>query len=290
MKHLFPLCLLVLFTSASLPALAQAESAPAATSQAPCTQAESTLETQLRTVLAIQDELSVLHYTCNGHSVDDTPATIRAATATLRPLCAQLQALPAPQLRQLCLLADAIIWQRDWLYCTYLAEHGITLDPIDALGLEVLAQLADNATHRLQSPATTAEEKAAWAGLLSLFGGKAALAAPRALLSARRGKDYKTALAFFKDLCAATALPDEAQSLQRIREQARVLDYLLQGGEAARLRLTHLLTSFDQARQNLHRDGLLPPAETAAPRPLSIARAQALEPLYTRLPALRELR
>lgn len=290
MKHLSRRLLLVLLASAGLPAAAQAESAPAATSQAPCTQAESTLEAQLRTMLAIQDELSLLHYTCNGQSVDDTPATIRAATARLRPLCAQLQALPAPQLRQLCLLADAIIWQRDWLYCTYLAEHGITLDPVDALGLEVLVQLADNATHRLQSPATTAEEKAAWAGLLSLFGGKAALAAPRALLSARRGKDYKTALAFFKDLCAATALPDEAQSLQRIREQARVLDYLLQGGEAARLRLTHLLTSFVQARQNLHRDGLLRPDETCPPRPLSKARQQALEPLYTRLPALRELR
>ncbi|MBQ9835106.1 MAG: hypothetical protein IJO34_02160 [Akkermansia sp.] len=287
MKH----HLLVLLATIALSTLAQANAVPAtATPSSPGIRAESTLEAQLRTIFAIQNELNLLYDTCNGTSVDDTPATIRAATAQLRPLCTQLQALPTPQLHQLCLLADAIIWQRDWVYCTYLAEHGITLDPADALGLEVPARLADKATHRLHSPATTAEEKAAWAELLSLFGGKTALPIPRQLLQSRRAKDYKTALTFFKDLCAAAAQPDEAQSIRSIREQAGVLDYLLQCGEADRLRLTHLLTAFAQARQNLRNDGMLPQDEAGALQPLSEARRQALEPIFTRLPALRELR
>lgn len=286
MKHFF--LLLMLLEAIGLPLCAQTVNIP--TSPAHDPQAESVMEAQLRTVFAIQDELSLLHYAGNGSSIDDTPDTIRAATARLRPLCAKLQNLPATQLHHLCLLADAIIWQRDWVYCTYLAEHGITLDPADALGMEVTARLADKAKQRLQSPATTAEEKAAWAELLSLFGDKEALTIPHSLLQSRRAKDYKTALAFFKDLCAATTQPDEVQSLQSIREQASVLDYLLQGGNADRIRLTHLLHAFAQARQNLHRDGLLPPDEAGTLRPLSEARKQALDTLYTRLPALRELR
>lgn len=269
---------------------------PAATAQvverAPqptCHQATTTPEQQLQTTLEAYNTLSELHAICNGISQDDTPATIRAATTRLRPLCARLQSLSTPQQRQICLLADAIIWQRDWVYCTYLAEHGITLDPEDSWGLELLAQLADKANRRMQSPRTTAEEKAAWGELLALFGGKSALPIPRQLLNSRLAKDYKTALAFFKDFCAAVAATNETQCLQQLQEQARVLDYLLQGGEADRLRLTHLLTAFAQARQNLRADGLLRPDETCPPLPLSQARAQALEPFFTRLPALREL-
>lgn len=287
MQH--PRLLLVLLATIVSPVFAQEKTAPT-TPPAPGVQAESAMETQLRTIFAIHNELSRLHYACNSSSADDTPATIRAATAQLRPLCAQLHPLPAAQLHHLCLLADAIIWQREWVYCTYLAEHGITRDPADAPGLEALTHLADKANRRLQSPASSAEEQAAWAELLSLFGGKEALSIPHHLLQSRRAKDYKTALAFFKDLCAATAQPDEEKSLQSIRELACVLDYLLQGGDADRIRLTHLLHAFAQARQNLHRDGLLPPNEAGAPRPLSEARKQTLQSLYSRLPALRELR
>ena len=83
MKH----HLLVLLATIALSTLAQANAAPAtATPSSPGSRAESTLEAQLSTIFAIHNELNLLHDACNGASVDDTPATIRTATAQLRPL------------------------------------------------------------------------------------------------------------------------------------------------------------------------------------------------------------
>ena len=51
-----------------------------------------------------------------------THEQIRQLTQKLRPHCARLRQLPPEQLKQVCMLADAILWQSDWIVRDYCSE------------------------------------------------------------------------------------------------------------------------------------------------------------------------
>lgn len=217
---------------------------------------------------------------------------IRKITQEIRPGIARLRVLPPEQLQQVCLLADAILWQRDWIVVTYCTEINpdIEFEWMD-YGFELLDCYTDSIRKRLHSKSTPEAEKAAWHELLQEFGGEAAMELPGKLLQQRWAKDYKTALGFFTEICSAAAEKDEAVCLAKLREQAEVLEYFRQGGEMELLRVNGLVEGFREALSTLTTLAKNSPF----PRPVlpvkrrTAARMAALEPFFTALPELRNL-
>ena len=214
---------------------------------------------------------------------------IRQLTQKLRPHCARLRQLPPEQLKQVCMLADAVLWQSDWIYTGYCTEvlPDIEFEWLD-WGFEELANCASLIKDRLNAPGATNEEKAAWRELLQELGGEAALEIPDRLLNERWAKDYKTALIFYKEFCTAAAEEDEATCLKMLGEQAEVLEYFRKGGEMELLRVNALVSAFEEALDTMG-------DESPFPRPIlpkkrrTPARMQALEPFFTAIPALKPL-
>ena len=50
------------------------------------------------------------------------PEQIRQITQKIRPYSTRLRQLPPEQLKQVCMLADAILWQSDWIVRDYCSE------------------------------------------------------------------------------------------------------------------------------------------------------------------------
>lgn len=221
-------------------------------------------------------------------SVDARVAYLKETTDKLRPACERLRALPADELLQLVLLADAIAWQRDWVIDSYKSTHSDVIIPEHKSGLEILVELSDYFLEEQRFTASCNAEDAAIRELLSLFGGEDCLSLPRRLLDQRIAKDYKTAYYFFEDFLAATQLPDDEACLRRLAELAPLLDYLLQGGEADCLRVAALADAYAYALRRVH--GKAPkhlpilPAESPESE-----REKALNAFFDKLPALRHL-
>ncbi len=217
------------------------------------------------------------------------PEQIRQITQKIRPYSARLRQLPPEQLKQVCMLTDAILWQSDWIVTDYCSEvvPDIAFEWLDR-GFEELRNCAGLVKDRLDSPSATSEEKAAWRELLKELGGEAVLELPDKLLQERWAKDYKTALTFYKEFCAATTKQNEAVCLRKLAEQAEVLEYFRKGGEMELLRVNALVSAFEEALDTM-RD------ESPFPRPIlpkkrrTPARMQALEPFFTAIPALKPL-
>ena len=214
---------------------------------------------------------------------------IRQLTQKLRPHCARLRQLPPEQLLQVCMLADAVLWQSDWIYTGYCTEvlPDIEFEWLD-WGFEELANCASLIKDRLNAPGATNEEKAAWRELLQELGGAASLEIPGRLLNERWAKDYKTALTFYQEFCTAAAEKDETTCLKKLGEQAKVLEYFRRGGETELLRVNALVAAFEEALDTM-RD------ESPFSRPIlpkkhrTPARMQALEPFFSSVPALKTL-
>ncbi len=212
-------------------------------------------------------------------------AHIKAATEELRPICTRLRALPPDELRQLCLLADAIEWQTDWVRDTYKSTHGdIAIQPRPC-GLEIVVELSKRILNKLNRSSTSQEHVDALLELLSLFGGMDYLAMPRCLLDHRIAIDYKTAYNFFVEFTAACSLVDDAACINRLNALTPVLDYLLQGGEADRHRVGALALAYSSEIPQLK---LIVEAEavnssTSSP---STKRQVALQPFFEKLPEL----
>jgi hypothetical protein len=217
------------------------------------------------------------------------PDQIRQITQKIRPYSTRLRQLPPEQLKQVCMLTDAILWQSDWIvtdYCTEVVPD-IAFEWL-AWGFEALSTCARLVKDRLDSPSATSEEKAAWRELLNELGGEASLELPDKLLQERWAKDYKTALTFYKEFCAAATEKNEAKCLRKLEEQAEVMEYFRKGGEMELLRVNALVSAFEEALYTM-RD------ESPFPRPIlpkkrrTPARMQALEPFFTTMPALKSL-
>ena len=252
---------------------------------------------------ALQDALAVYHILCKvnplcsqmehtGSGKDENAPIheqIHHFTQQIRPHCARLRQLPPEQLKQICMLTDAILWQHDWIIRNYCSEvmEDIAFEWLE-WGFEELDICATIINRRLGSPTTTAEEKAAWLELLNELGGVEALSLPKSLLQERWARDYKTALTFYKEFCAAASEQDEATCLQMLKEQAVVVDYLRQNGDLELLRVNELVAAFASALETMKK-------ESPFPRPIlseslrSTTRMQALEPFFTTLPALKPL-
>ena len=230
-----------------------------AVQQAPAPQVQAAYTTQaaLNDVMTVYDGLNRI--ISNMYGDEPQAEYIRKITQEIRPGIARLRVLPPEQLQQVCLLADAILWQRGWIEVTYCTEINpdIEFEWMD-YGFELLYSYTDNISKRLHSKSTPEAEKAAWHMLLQEFGGESALELPGMLLQQRWAKDYKTALGFFKEVCAAAAEKDEAACLEKLREQAEVLEYFRQGGEMELLRVSGLVEGFREALRTLGKESPFP--------------------------------
>ena len=217
------------------------------------------------------------------------PEQIRQITQKIRPYSTRLRQLPPEQLKQVCMLTDAILWQSDWIITDYCSEvvPDIAFEWLN-WGFEELRICAGLVKDGLDSPSATAEEKAAWRELLNELGGEKSLDIPGKLLNERWAKDYKTALNFYKEFCAAATEKNEAACLNKLDKQAEILEYFRQGGELELLRVNALVAAFEEALDTM-RD------ESPFSRPIlpkkrrTPARMQALEPFFTAIPALKPL-
>ena len=218
-----------------------------------------------------------------------THEQIRQLTQKLRPHCARLRQLPPEQLLQVCMLADAVLWQSDWIYTGYCTEvlPDIQFEWLD-WGFEELANCARLIKDRLNAPRATDEEKAAWSELLQELGGEASLEIPDRLLNERWAKDYKTALTFYQEFCTAAAEKDEATCLKMLDEQAEVLAYFRQSGDVELLRVNALVAAFEEALDTM-KDASPFPRPILSEKYCTPARMQALEPFFTAIPALKPL-
>lgn len=263
-------------------------------SQSAESQAATPMEAHLQDVQAVYRELARVHavYWAQENAPSNKAAcvdVVKAATESLRPVCARLRALPATELRQLVLLADAIAWQSDWVRYSYMAEHnGDAVLQSSLCGLELVAELSDFIVEALQHPSSSAEEETALRELLTLFGGEAYLPVPRRLLDYRLAKDYKTAYLFFEEFYDACLSADAAACVEKLKELESWLDYLLQGGEADRLRVAALACAYRQAvsAQKLPRPVYVT-GEEKVMTVLEIKRKEALETFFNKLPALK---
>ena len=187
------------------------------------------------------------------------------------------------------MLADAILWQSDWIYTGYCTEvlPDIQFEWLD-WGFEELANCARLIKDRLNAPGATDEEKAAWLELLQELGGTASLEIPDRLLNERWAKDFKTALTFYQAFCTAAAEKDEATCLKMLNEQAEVLAYFRQSGDVELLRVNALVAAFEEALDTM-KDASPFPRPILSEKYCTPARMQALEPFFTALPALKSL-
>ena len=217
------------------------------------------------------------------------PEQIRQITQKIRPYSTRLRQLPPEQLKQVCMLTDAILWQSNWIVRDYCSEvvPDIAFEWLN-WGFEELSICAKLIKDRLVNPTATVEEKAAWRELLNELGGEKSLDIPGKLRNERWAKDYKTALNFYKEFCAAATEKNEAACLNKLDKQAEILEYFRQGGELELLRVNALVAAFEEALDTM-RD------ESPFPRPIlpkkrrTPARMQALEPFFTAIPALKPL-
>jgi hypothetical protein len=235
---------------------------------------------------ALDDVLSLYRLYFAGKSInihlyegENLPHGLQLLTKSIHPKCEKLRQLSSEQLRQVCMLADAILWQSAWIEDELMVEHGIDtdLDEMDIIhGFEKLAVEAEWLRCIEKSPEREA--------LLREFGGEATLDLPARLLQERWAKDYKTALTFYKEFCAAACEADETTALSKLREQAEVLAYFQKGGELEMIRVNSLAHTYINFM--LYDVGGLP---SPARNLLTPARMQALEPFFTAIPALKSL-
>ncbi len=250
--------------------------------QAPAPQVQEAYSTQQ----ALDDVLSLYRLYFAGKSInihlyegENLPHGLQLLTKSIHPKCEKLRQLSSEQLRQVCMLADAILWQSAWIEDELMVEHGIDtdLDEMDIIhGFEKLAVEAE----WLRSIEKSPEREA----LLREFGGEATLDLPARLLQERWAKDYKTAFTFYKEFCAAACEADETTALSKLRGQAEVLSYFQKGGELEMLRVNSLAHTYINFM--LYDVGELP---SPARNLLTPARMQALEPFFTAIPALKPL-
>lgn len=215
------------------------------------------------------------------------PAVLRDIAENIATPCQRLRQLPPEQLVQVCLLADAILWQSDWMDGMILAEYaGINVES-RSTGFEELAMLSA-AIQRLLGQPIPGETRAALLQLLEPLGGEKALDLPDKMYDQRMAKDFRTVLEFLQGLCAAVNAPDEATALPQLAEAREALDYLLQGGEIEKLRVAYLSRCYHASLvTNLGSHPYSIPVMPEKHR--TAARMQALEPIFTPLPELRTL-
>lgn len=217
----------------------------------------------------------------------------------IRPIIARLQQLPVEDVKAACLLADSIIYQREWMYGVYLGEFGYECEAPGDTGLRAVSNLFEHVLHYLQpnsgiSP-TTRETLEAF---VAACGGVQAMNAVTLWEADARSeqeneREYLAALCFFKDFCAAVSTEKEEQCLLRLAALSEKLQQQSGGKNAELLRLNYLVPTFRSALIELWSDMYQPPKpypNPVLPQALRTeTRMQALQPFFEQLPNLRTL-
>ena len=217
----------------------------------------------------------------------------------IRPIIAHLQQLPVEDVKAACLLADSIIYQREWMYGVYLGEFGYECEAPGDTGLRAVSNLFEHVLHYLQpnsgiSP-TTRETLEAF---VAACGGVQAMNAVTLWEADARSeqeneREYLAALCFFKDFCAAVSTEKEEQCLLRLAALSEKLQQQSGGKNAELMRLNYLVPTFRSALIELWSDMYQPPKpypNPVLPQALRTeTRMQALQPFFEQLPNLRTL-
>ena len=215
----------------------------------------------------------------------------RESMEEIRPCCEMLRSLSLAQVKELFMLAEAALWQGDWVYSMYLSELGAEHDEPMMAGWENMAYTAAllrqvESGERAVSP----EVAAAVHELVELVGGDAALSSIIKWRDEQLAEDYKTALQFYKDLCAAASVQDEATSIKLLEEQLPVMDYFVKKGQGEIWRVNKLALFFHAALIEARGRVAVPYHDPVLPKELRTEkRMKALQPFYDTFPALREM-
>ena len=215
----------------------------------------------------------------------------RESMEEIRPCCEMLRSLPPERVKELFLLANAALWQGDWVFSMYLSELGGEHDEPMMAGWENMAYTAAllrqvESGERAVSP----EVAAVVQELVEMVGGDKALSCIIEWSDEQLAQDYKTALQFYKEICAAVSVQDEATSLKLIEEQAAVMDYFVKKGQGEIWRVNKLAMSFHAALIEARGRTGVPYHDPVLPKELRTEkRMKALQPFYDTFPALREM-
>ena len=218
-----------------------------------------------------------------GERILQAAERIEAPLVTLRLL--------APAYREnIILLADAILWQGQWMLCVYAGDCGIDYEaPLLDEGFETLELLSGDAEDILTDKKEAPALRQAVQTLVDKLGGAAMLNQPAQLLQKRWAKDYKTALHFFTGICAAAAMENDQDCAAALQQQYETLRYFRQGGAWELLRLDALAEQFHLALTEIGDDSH-PFGDPVLPaNRRSAARMQALAPFFDTLPQLKTL-
>lgn len=270
------------------PCPAQQEAPAAAPGSAPHASADIA-QTSLAEVLTIYQELRKLQILnqegrLTATHINQAAEIIKGKVTTLRLL--------APEYRKnIIMLADAILWQGQWMLQVYAGDCGIDYEaPLLDEGFETLDLLSMKADQILADKTADPALRQAVLALVNELGGKAVLKQPAQLLQNRWAKDYKTALHFFTGICTAAAMKNDQDCAAALQQQAKTLQYFItQGGAWEIMRLNALAEQFHLALGEISTDShpfgnpVLPATRCSADR------MQALAPFFDTLPHLKTL-
>lgn len=281
------LLITALISLALLPCPAQ-QAAPAPAPQVTAPVSADIARTSLAEAMAIYQELRELQLLQQDGKL--TAARIHQAAERIEAPLVTLRLL-APEYREnIIMLADAILWQGQWMLCVYAGECGIDYEaPILNEGFETLELLSADAEDILTDKKADPALRQAVQTLVDKLGGVAMLNQPAQLLQKRWAKDYKTALHFFTGICAAAAMKNDQDCAAALQQQHETLQYFRQGGAWELLRLDALAEQFHLVLAEIGA-GLHPFGDPVLPKNRrSAARMQALAPFFDTLPQLKTL-
>lgn len=260
-----------------------------------------TEEALLADVLTVYEDLSVCprpEYLIKFQEQEDINI-FRESAEKIRPIVAHLQQLPVEDVKAACLLADSIIYQREWMSGVYLGEFGYECEAPGDTGLRAVSTLFEKVLYYLQpnsgiSPATreTLEAFVAACGGVQAMNAVALWEAD-ARSEQDNAREYHAALDFFKNFCAAVSTENEEQCLLQLVTLSKQLQQLRGGQNAELLRINYLVLQFRSTLIKLWTDVCLPPEpypNPVLPQALRTeTRMQALQSFFEQLPNLRTL-
>lgn len=216
---------------------------------------------------------------------DELVAILRKDIDAIRPCCEMLRTLPPERVKEL------VLWQSQWLSNVYLGEFGIECEAPFDVGLMELSKSAGLVKQVLSGQKTVSPEvEALLRELVELVGGEQVLDYPAAWCDEQLAEDYKTALQFYKDFCAAATAETDAQAIALLKEQEEVLAYFAAKGEGEIWRVNMLAMMFHATLMELRECDYAPYPEPVLPEKLRTpARMKALQLFTDTLPALRNL-
>lgn len=153
---------------------------------------------------------------------EDAVTFVRLRIETIRPRCEMLRTLPPERVKELVLLADSVLYQSRWLSKSCVEEAGIECKVQTDVGLSDLSHGAELLQQVLNGKRKVSPEaEAVLREFVELVGGEQVLDFPAARHDEPRAEDYKTALQFYRDFCAAASAPEEAQAIARLKARNR---------------------------------------------------------------------